>query len=256
MATERQIQANRRNAALSTGPQSPEGKAISAANAVTHGFSARNAVLPSESSEDYQALLDQFENEFQPQSALEQSLLRQLADSDWRLRRAARFESAVLLQRIERSRRFTDKYPDELPDDPALSEICLLGYALINDADASDPLSKLSRHEARLSRHYFKALAQLLKARRAGPTRRPKPRPTASPAQSGSAQSGPAQPAPAQSVAVIPSAATPSAATPSETPTKASASNAAHPNKPARAANAASQLSTAKSPRRPKNTKN
>jgi hypothetical protein len=58
MANERQIQANRRNAALSSGPQSPQGKAISAANAVTHGFCARNAVLPSESSEDYQALLE------------------------------------------------------------------------------------------------------------------------------------------------------------------------------------------------------
>jgi hypothetical protein len=46
MATERQIQANRRNAALSTGPQSPQGKAIAAANALTHGFCARNAVLP------------------------------------------------------------------------------------------------------------------------------------------------------------------------------------------------------------------
>jgi hypothetical protein len=235
MATERQIQANRRNAALSTGPQSPQGKAISAANAVTHGFSARNAVLPSESSEDYQALLDQFENEFQPQSALEQSLLRQLADSDWRLRRAACFEAAVLLQRIERSRRFTDKYPDELPDDPALSEICLLGYALINDADGSDPLSKLSRHEARLSRRYFKALAQLLKARRACQTSRAQPRPTAAPAPS----------APAPSVAATPSAA----------PTQATASNAANPNEPAPAANAASQPSTAESPRRAKNTK-
>jgi hypothetical protein len=69
MATQRQIRANRRNAALSTGPKTPQGKAISAANAITHGFCARNAVLPSESSEDYQALLDQFENEFQPPTA-------------------------------------------------------------------------------------------------------------------------------------------------------------------------------------------
>jgi hypothetical protein len=239
MATERQIQANRRNAALSTGPQSPQGKAISAANALTHGFSARNAVLPSESSEDYQALLDQFEDEFQPQSALEQSLLRQLADSDWRLRRAACFESAVLLQRVERARRFTDKYPDELPDDPALSEICLLGYALIDDADGSDPLSKLSRHEARLTRRYFKALAQLLKARRAHQTSRAQPpRPTAAPAPSAPALSD--------------------AATLSAAPTQATASNPAHPNEPAPAANAASQPQppTAQSPRRAKKYKN
>ena len=134
------------------------------------------------------------------------------------------------------SRRFTDKYPDELPDDPALSEICLLGYALINDADGSDPLSKLSRHEARLTRRYFKALAQLLKARRACQTSRAQPRPTAAPAPS----------APAPSAAAPPSAA----------PTQATASNPANPNEPAPAANAASQPSTAESPRRAKNTKN
>ena len=45
MATERQIQANQRNAQLSTGPKTPEGRAKSARNHRIHGFSSRIAVL-------------------------------------------------------------------------------------------------------------------------------------------------------------------------------------------------------------------
>ena len=40
MATEKQIAANRLNAALSTGPKTDEGKAQSRANAMTHSLTA------------------------------------------------------------------------------------------------------------------------------------------------------------------------------------------------------------------------
>jgi hypothetical protein len=169
MPTKRQIEANQSNAQQSTGPKTPEGKAVSAANAITHGFSAQHAVLPSESSESFQALLARLEDEFQPQTAVEQSLIYHLADADWRLRRAATFESAVLTQRVERIRRNTGEDDEDLPEDPVFDEICLLGRALIQDAQGSDPLSKISRHEARLTRRYYKALAQLRKARKARP---------------------------------------------------------------------------------------
>ena len=45
----RQIEANRRNATKSTGPQTPHGKAVVALNAVQHGILSRQAVIQGES---------------------------------------------------------------------------------------------------------------------------------------------------------------------------------------------------------------
>jgi len=48
MATDKQIKANRRNAKLSTGPITAEGKAKSSRNALKHGFTANEAISPEE----------------------------------------------------------------------------------------------------------------------------------------------------------------------------------------------------------------
>ena len=52
MATLFQITANIANAKLSTGPVTPEGKTRSAANATSHGFYVKQAVLLSEEDHD------------------------------------------------------------------------------------------------------------------------------------------------------------------------------------------------------------
>lgn len=48
MASERQIAANRLNAGRSTGPRTPEGKAVVSQNAVTHGLTSYGGLLPGE----------------------------------------------------------------------------------------------------------------------------------------------------------------------------------------------------------------
>jgi hypothetical protein len=60
MATEAQINANRLNALLSTGPKSPEGKAASALNGLRHIGLARSILLKTESPEKFSALLDTY----------------------------------------------------------------------------------------------------------------------------------------------------------------------------------------------------
>jgi hypothetical protein len=45
MATEKQIAANRANALQSTGPRTPDGKAIARRNALDHGLTAEQLML-------------------------------------------------------------------------------------------------------------------------------------------------------------------------------------------------------------------
>src|SRR5690242_18812739 len=50
MATPRQVEANRRNAQLSTGPVTEEGKARSRSNALKHGLAAETLLMPGDES--------------------------------------------------------------------------------------------------------------------------------------------------------------------------------------------------------------
>lgn len=56
MTSDKQAQANRRNALKSTGPKTPEGKAAVRHNATKHGLLSRETLLPGEDEEALQAL--------------------------------------------------------------------------------------------------------------------------------------------------------------------------------------------------------
>ena len=53
MATTAQLLANQQNAALSTGPRTPDGKAASSPNATKHGLSSAFRVLAHEDQEEF-----------------------------------------------------------------------------------------------------------------------------------------------------------------------------------------------------------
>jgi len=163
--TQKQLRANRRNARRSTGPSSAEGKTEASQNALTHGLSARDAVIAGENPKKYRAFLRDLENEFQPATASEFDLLRTLADAAWRLRRAMKLETSLLALRFERARRQRDipAHQHVSVEEPLHQQ--LLGSSLIQDAHDADTLSKLSRYEMRLTRRYFQALTQLTAAR-------------------------------------------------------------------------------------------
>jgi hypothetical protein len=55
MGSDRRIEANRRNARRSTGPRSADGKARVASNALKHGLTGTQIVLPNERREDFEA---------------------------------------------------------------------------------------------------------------------------------------------------------------------------------------------------------
>lgn len=81
----------------STGPRTPEGRAASSLNARKHGLSSpRHAVLPHEDPVAFGDLLGDLQNDLQPVGAVEELLVKRMAEAEWRSRRAADFEVEAL----------------------------------------------------------------------------------------------------------------------------------------------------------------
>src|SRR6201984_1270439 len=95
MTSFRQIEANRRNAQLSTGPVTDEGKSRSRQNAVRHGLTAETVINALEDAEDYAAFEMAITADYDAQSAVERELVLRLASLLWRLRGAAENQGAA-----------------------------------------------------------------------------------------------------------------------------------------------------------------
>ena len=96
MASVRQVEANRRNALMSTGPQTEAGKKRSRCNAVRHGLTAETIIVGLEDAEDYKAFELSVTADFDAQTAVERELVLRLASLLWRLRRAVAIETGLL----------------------------------------------------------------------------------------------------------------------------------------------------------------
>ena len=73
---------NRQNAAKSTGPRTPEGKARSSRNATTHGLTSNPA------NHQFEALLATYLKDLAPHGAVERDLVHTLASMQWQLTQA------------------------------------------------------------------------------------------------------------------------------------------------------------------------
>jgi hypothetical protein len=95
MTSFRQMDASRRNARKSTGPNTEEGKQRSRCNAVRHGLTAETVIAALEDAEDYRAFEAAITADYDAQSALERELVLRLASLLWRLRRATTMETGL-----------------------------------------------------------------------------------------------------------------------------------------------------------------
>ena len=103
MVSQQQADANRRNAAKSTGPKTAQGKAASSRNAVQHGVLSEKVVSVREERKVYDRLLFRLVNELRPETAVESTFVERLANLIWRERRLADAEAKFLTQRYEDS---------------------------------------------------------------------------------------------------------------------------------------------------------
>jgi hypothetical protein len=78
MATERQIEANRKNAKKSTGPKSTEGKARSRGNALTHGMTGQGIVLDEANQAAIAERMDAWSEGYDLRTVEQEDLLRMM----------------------------------------------------------------------------------------------------------------------------------------------------------------------------------
>lgn len=177
-ASERRIQANRRNALRSTGPKTERGKRTVARNAIKHGFLAQEVVITAgdgkESLEAFHELVKQLCEYYDPVGVVEESLVQTIATCWWRKARVIRAENGEIRKRldtlaVDRALRNSDKANLDL----ALSQMDVHLYSTENQADqqvsSRDRWSAIQVAQSDLRRHhsslaYLSALLEVAKS--------------------------------------------------------------------------------------------
>jgi hypothetical protein len=139
MVSARQQAANERNAQKSTGPKTPQGKAVSRNNALRHGLRAENILLPGEEPSARATVTEAYYQEFKPVGPVEHRHVERLIAIDWRMRRIEAMETGALTWCSE----------------PAIE-------AMINDLRMPGSLlTKIWRYDRQLDRSYHQTLKDL-----------------------------------------------------------------------------------------------
>jgi hypothetical protein len=174
MSSDKQIEANRLNAQRSTGPRTPAGKGRVSLNALKHGLTGRDVVLPNENPDDFESFRADLLSSLNPQGALEGVLAEKIVAEAWRLRRVPIFEATLhrrgckellvkpAAESVKQCEKDFARAQAEL-DDPSFNVTRVLEMF-------PEPFSNLWRHESTLNRAAFRTLHefQRLQAARAG----------------------------------------------------------------------------------------
>ena len=153
MATEAQINANRKNAESSTGPTSEAGKARASLNAVKTGLTARTMLLSATDAPIYQKHVDRLFAKYSPANEDEHGLVQTIADTEWRILQIAPIEAAVYSQGRDKCADLVAHIQDLTQRDAALTAEVYLMF--------KKDLANLALQERRLNNQLDKAVARL-----------------------------------------------------------------------------------------------
>ena len=123
----------------STGPRTPEGKAISSQNALKHGLTARDIVIKDDEHQDFAALQTDLANDLKPEGALEQLVFNRLLRAAWDLRRVERLENQLAASLASKC------------SDPFFS----------HDSVVDLQRNRLDRHHTRCERSFYRGIREL-----------------------------------------------------------------------------------------------
>jgi hypothetical protein len=153
MATAAQTNANRENAKKSTGPRTPQGKAISSRNSLVHGMTSGKFLPPDADPQEFFQLLDQFRNRFQPFDEVEDALVERLVAAEFKMRSVRYMDAGLFHYQAE-----TNPMPEQFNKAGRSNP---LAWAFHGDSAYYNSFSKLMRYEGSLQREFSRALRDL-----------------------------------------------------------------------------------------------
>jgi hypothetical protein len=162
MATNKQIQAARENGKKSRGPTSPEGKAASSQNAVSHGLCSTKWLV--QNNED-RAMLDasiaDFTAEYEPTGPTEAALVRDIAHAHYCLERIWAIQVAALDFQVDQMHPQVDQQFTDI-DEPTRD---FLAFGQL--AKDGPGLALLNRYQVTYDRAFHRARKALLETQAA-----------------------------------------------------------------------------------------
>ena len=162
MSSRQSTEQARRNGALAAGTKSPEGIKRSSMNALRHGLTAKSLVLATESQEQFDELLKNYVEFYDPNNTIELDLVHDMVAARWRLQRTRSLETVTLNQRM------VDREAGKKSYQPDFPRSTRLAYAVSYLANTGKSLDLLLRYETTYSRafdHAQKALDKMQKTR-------------------------------------------------------------------------------------------
>jgi hypothetical protein len=157
-SSEARILANQKNALLSTGPRTAEGKAASRANSYKHGLTGDGIVMPEEDAAEVQRLATALRTELAAPGEAGAVLAERMALLAVRMNRSARHECAASSERI---RQALDEFepPEGADEETARKLRSEAGHRAW--FDTSKPSCLARKYEAAAERGFFRALAEI-----------------------------------------------------------------------------------------------
>src|SRR4051812_41873277 len=170
MVSQKKLEANRRNAAKSTGPKTPRGKEKSSRNSLKHGLlSQRTPVLPFEDEFEYRTVSDAFMLDLAPVGIVQREVVTRIVQINWKLRRIPAMEAALLehafrdiAEGFQRGKECGD-YDDDAVIEPATAAKVIATQFAVN---GDRPYERLEMYGMRLQRSFISACRELAKLKK------------------------------------------------------------------------------------------
>ncbi len=154
--SKRRQDASRRNGALSKGPITPEGKARSSRNAITHGCLAIDITFNDDEAQLFERIRDGYIARFEPRDQVEHDIVEEIVFAKWQMRQAWQYEKSLVTLKVVDDAELIDSTWDEI------SKMCRRSLAYSATFNDNKVVANLQRYARSLAFQVERSIKMLM----------------------------------------------------------------------------------------------